>query len=208
MLFWILGILLLLILLICLLQVRILVQMGTSCIVSLRIGPVKRQIYPPQKSQKKPKEIKSEKKKEKRAFLKPTFSDIRDALQTLKPVLIRALHRTRRGVRVDPLDLSLILGGRDDPAGTVEMYGYISAAVWTFMPALEQLLVIPAPHIHLDMDFDAEKLRLEGTAGIRARIGTLLMIAFGVAIPVIRWFVAFTKQAKQRQEQPSPQAAA
>lgn len=44
------------------------------------------------------------------------------------------------------------------------------------MPVLERLLVIPHPHIHLDVDFTAEETKLQGTAGISARIGTLLRI--------------------------------
>lgn len=206
MLFWILGILLLLVILICLLQVRIFVQVGSSCVVSLCIGPVKYQLYPA-KETKTSQKAKDGSKKEKQSFPKPAFSDIKDAFLALKPALIRALRRTRRGIRIDPLDVSVILGGREDPAGTAEMYGYASAGIWTIMPVLEQLLVIPAPHIHLDMDFDAEKIRLEGTVGVRIRIGTLLMIVFGLAIPAIRWFLAYTKRTKQVKQPPSSQTA-
>lgn len=206
MLFWILGILLLLVILICLLQVRVFAQVGSSCVVSLRIGPIKYQLYPG-KETKTNQKAKDGSKKEKQSFPKPAFADIKDAFRTLKPALIRALHRTRRSIRIDPLDVSVILGGREDPAGTAEMYGYASAGIWTIMPVLEQLLVIPAPHIHLDMDFDAEKIRLEGTVGVRIRIGVLLMIVFGLAIPTIRWFLAYTKRTKQVKQPPSTQTA-
>ena len=206
MLFWILGILLLLVILICLLQIRIFAQVDSLCVVSLRIGPIKYQLYPG-KETKTNQKAKDGSKKEKQSFPKLAFSDIKDAFRTLKPALIRTLHRTRRGIRIDPLDVSVILGGREDPAGTAEMYGYASAGIWTIMPVLEQLLVIPAPHIHLDMDFDAEKIRLVGTVGVRIRIGTLLLIVFGLAIPAIRWFLAYTKRTKQVKQTPSTQTA-
>ena len=206
MLFWILGILLLLVILICLLQVRVFAQVDSSCVVSLCIGPVKYQLYPGNETKTNQK-AKDGSKKEKQSFPKPAFSDIKDAFLTLKPALIRALRRTRRGIRIDPLDVSVILGGREDPAGTAEMYGYASAGIWTIMPVLEQLLVIPAPHIHLDMDFDAEKIRLVGTVGVRIRIGALLLIVFGLAIPAIRWFLAYTKRTKQVKQTPSTQTA-
>ena len=206
MLFWILGILLLLVILICLLQVRVFAQVDSSCVVSLCIGPVKYQLYPGNETKTNQK-AKDGSKKEKQSFPKPAFADIKDAFRTLKPALIRALRRTRRGIRIDPLDVSVILGGREDPAGTAEMYGYASAGIWTIMPVLEQLLVIPAPHIHLDMDFDAEKIRLVGTVGVRIRIGALLLIVFGLAIPAIRWFLAYTKRTKQVKQTPSTQTA-
>ena len=62
----------------------------------------------------------------------------------------------------------------------------------------ERLLVIPHPHIHLDVDFTAEETKLQGTAGISARIGTLLRIGMTAAIPVLRWLLAYLKKKKQQ----------
>lgn len=66
------------------------------------------------------------------------------------------------------------------------------------MPVLERLLVIPHPHIHLDVDFTAEETKLQGTVGISARIGTLLRIGMTAAIPVLRWLLAYLKKKKQQ----------
>ena len=57
----------------------------------------------------------------------------------------KALRRTRRGIRVDPLRLSATLGGAEDPAAAAELYGGLHALVWTGMPALEKLVVIRDP---------------------------------------------------------------
>ncbi|MFR7893201.1 MAG: hypothetical protein ACLU38_03110 [Dysosmobacter sp.] len=59
------------------------------------------------------------------------------------PPLKKALRRTRRGMRIDPMDVSVILGGQAEPADAAQLYGELHGAVWTGMPVLEQLLVIP-----------------------------------------------------------------
>ena len=204
----ILGVFLLLFLLVCLLRVRILVEAGQTFTLIFRIGPLKRQLYPVAK-QKQPERKKTEKKTEKkRAIPNPTFSDIKDAYRTLKPAVVKALRRSRRGIRIDPLNISVIFGGREDPAGTAETYGYASAAVWTAMPVLEQLLTIPDPYIHMDMDFEAEKIQLSWCLGIGIRIGTLLMIALELAIPAIRCFLKYVKKSNAAKQQPLPESAA
>ena len=201
---WILGILAGLILLLCLTRVGVLVCFGEELSVTVRFGVFRMQILPakkkPPKHEKKPKEPqeKSDKPvKNKKPFPKPTFQDIRDAVKTLWPHLKKALGRTRRGVRIDPMELSVILGGAEEPADAARLYGQLHGAVWSGMPVLEQLLVIPHPRIHLDVDFTAGETALRGRVGLSARIGTLLRIGFTVAVPALRWLLAYWKQHKQ-----------
>ena len=179
---WILGILLLVLLLLCLTRVGVLIRFGEELTVSARFGFLKFQVLP---------------EKPKKAFPKPTLSDIRDAWKALWPPLKKALRRTRQGVRIDPLDVSVILGGQAEPADAAQLYGELHGAVWTGMPVLEQLLVIPRPHIHLDVDFTAEETKILGSVGFSARIGTLLRIGMTVAIPGLRWLLAYMKKKKQ-----------
>lgn len=126
------------------------------------------------------------------------WEDVRDALHTLLPALKRALGRTRRGIRVKPLRLSVTLGGQEDPAGTAQLYGEIQAAVWTGMPVLEKLVDIRDPHIHIGLDFNTPDLAAEGEAGVTFRIGTLLAIGFRLAVPALRWFLRWWKRCKTR----------
>ena len=205
---WILGILVLLLLLICLLRIRILVEADQAVTLKLRIGPIIRQLYPTIKKNEPKPEKQSNGTEKKRTIPKPTVSDLRDAYYALKPAVIKALRRTRRSIRIYPLDITVILGGRTDPAETAETYGYASAAVWTLMPALEQLLTIPDPRIHLDMDFEAEKTRLHGSVGVDIRIGALLMIALDAAIPAIRWLFKYMKKPNNATKQPLSDSAA
>ena len=51
------------------------------------------------------------------------------------------------------------------------------------MPVLEQLLVIPQPHIHTDVDFSSGETRSAGEVGISARVGTLLGVGTCAADP-------------------------
>lgn len=122
---WILGILLLVILLLCLTRVGVLIRFGEELTVSARFGFLKFQVLPekkkPPKNEKKPEEAQKKQtqkqEKPKKAFPKPTLSDIRDAWKALWPPLKKALRRTRRGVRIDPLDVSVILGGTGGTCG-------------------------------------------------------------------------------------------
>ena len=79
---------------------------------------------------------------------------------------------------MDPLRLSLVLGGEPDPAASAETYGWLSAAVWTFMPRLEELMRIPDPYIHLDVDYSAAETKAEGEVGLSFQIRDLFAIGF------------------------------
>lgn len=208
---WILGVLAALTALLCLTRVGVHADFGASTTVDMTVGFFRFRVFPGKEKKPKPeKEAKTvqnetpEQPKEKTFIRKPTLAEIKDAARTLAPPLKRALRRTRRGIRVLPLRLSLILGGANDPAKAAQDYGKINGAVWTVMPVLEHLLVIPAPHIHVGVDFDTVQTALEGEAGISLRIGTLLAVGFGLAIPALKWFLRYRKQAKQ---QPAPASA-
>ncbi|MDY3984795.1 hypothetical protein [Dysosmobacter sp.] len=218
---WILGILAALIVLLCLTRVGVhAVFRGGQTLVRVRVGPFRFQVYPVKEKKPKEEKPKKEKKekapkekqsKDERAKPKITLADIKDAVRTLWPPLKRALGRTRRGIRVAPLDLSVTVGGQADPAAAAERYGDLHAAVWTVMPALEQVLDIRNPRIHVGIDFDAPGTEVSGEAGISIRIGTLLGVGLGVGIPALKWFLAFRKKQKKQQppasEQKEPEQA-
>ena len=134
-----------------------------------------------------------------------TFADIRTAIPALFEAVKGALRKTRQRMRIDPMRLSLTFGS-DDPAKTSEMYGWAGTAVWTLMPQMEQLMKIPDPSIHLDVDFQAVSTKAEGEVGISFQIRDFFAIAFAAAKPVLKWFLAFKKakrlrEAEQKTEQ-------
>jgi hypothetical protein len=202
----ILAVLLGLLLLLCLLRVGVLVTFGQPATAHLLIGPVRVQVAPADPNRKKPKKEKKKPEKPKKEagrgkeFPKPTLEDIRSAYETLWPPMKKALRRTRRDIRIAPLQLSLVIGGREDPAGAAELYGYLSAGVWTVMPALEELLVIPAPSIHLEPDFDRADNLLEGRVGLSVRIGTLLAVGLQVGFPALKWVLRYLKKHRKNTE--------
>lgn len=160
--------------------------------VKLRIGPLRLQLLP-KKEKKKAKEKKTaEKPKEKKAKpAKPKpkigFSEVRSGAETLLPALKTALRKTRRSVRIHPLNLHVIFGGYD-PASVAQTYGWAQAVMWSVMPEAERLLVIPKPHIRLDTDFNAVHTLVRGEFGLSARIGDLLNILMTLLVPAAKWY--------------------
>ena len=151
----------------------------------LTIGPFRVRLVPSKETKKTPQETK-----------KTGTEDLQDAARTLWPAAKKALRRTRRGIRVDPLRLSATLGGAEDPAAAAELYGGLHALVWTGMPALEKLVVIRDPGIHLGIDFDAQETRAEGELGISIRLGTLIAVGTQLAVPAIGWLRRFMKRRR------------
>lgn len=197
---WIPAIVLAVFLLLCLLRVGVLVTFRESTAVDLLIGPLRFRIVParPGKKRAERKDKKEPDGKERpekgRTFPRPELTDLRSAWRELRLPVKRALRRTRRGIRIAPLELSAVLAGRDDPAGAAAEYGWACGAVWTILPALEQLVRIPEPSIHLGVDFDSGQFRLQGRAGVSARIGTLLMLAAGTGIPALRCLTRYYRR--------------
>ena len=89
------------------------------------------------------------------------------------------------------------LGGAEDPAAAAELYGGLHALIWTGMPALERLVVIPDPAIHLGIDFDAAKTQAEGELGLSIRLGTLIAVGAQLALPAIGWIRRFLRRRRQ-----------
>ena len=205
---YILGGIVLLLLVIWLLRVSVEIVFGQELRVTAQIGPKKLTLLPkPEKKEKPEKEKKkkaeqpaaAEGKKEKKKF--PfTFEDIRSALPVVFEALKKALGKIRRRMVVNPLDISITLAG-NDPAKVAEMYGWAGTAVWTIMPQLEQLIHIPNPHIHLGVDYDTSRTVAEGRVGVKLRVGDVIVIALTLALPVLKWYLAWRrKNAPVKQE--------
>ncbi len=209
---WILAVIALLIVLLCRTRVGAWAAFGGGDLrLDARFGVLRVHILPakPKKAKKPPKPRREKKKKPpkqepegEKPKLSFTLEDGKDALRTLLPPLKRALERTRRGIRVKPLRLSLVLGGQEDPAASAQAYGELQAAVWSGMPLLEKLLEIRDPYIHTDVDFNATGIAAEGEVGITLRVGTLLAAGFGMAFPALGWFLRWRKRCKIRPPKP------
>ena len=97
-----------------------------------------------------------------------------------------------------PLRVSVTLGGGTDSAAAAELYGGLCALVWTGMPALEALVEVPDPQIHIGIDFDAPATDWEGELGVSLRMGTLIAIGLRLGIPVLKWLQTYFKKQESR----------
>ena len=195
---WILGILLALIVAALFLRVGVRIAFGQELRVTAAAGSVRIQIVPsPPKKPKKQKKQKAAPREKRKLGLTP--GDIRSALPYLWKSLQGGLRKTRQRLRIDPMQVSVILGGEEDPAASAETYGWISAAVWTFMPRLEELMRIPDPYIHLDVDYNARETRAEGEIGLFFQIRDLFAIGFAFGIPALKWLLRWKKEKKLRE---------
>ena len=203
---WILAVLLLLTALLCLARVGVTVFWEDHISFTIRVGPLRIHIDPFRQDPKKKKEEITGAELRKK-LPKLTAEDLWDAFDTLLPVGLRALEQTRRAIRIQPLELCIYVGG-EDPADTAELYGLLCAAMWTLMPRLETLLVIPDPSIHLELDLSREKIQLQGKVGVSARIGTLLRVGICAGIPTLKWLMRLRAKKKDRKTTQSADQAA
>ncbi|MBR2927854.1 MAG: DUF2953 domain-containing protein [Oscillospiraceae bacterium] len=133
-------------------------------------------------------------KKTKKPLPKPKIgaAEVKSGMETLLPALKRALGKTRRSVRFHPLNLHIIMGG-SDPAELAKLYGWAHALLWSVMPEMERLLVIPDPHIRLDVNFEADRTRTEGEFGCGIRIISILLIVMTLLVPALQWYKSLPK---------------
>ncbi|MBQ9647959.1 MAG: DUF2953 domain-containing protein [Oscillospiraceae bacterium] len=206
----IIGIILLVFLLIGFLRIGAIVSFGDELRVRLRVGAIKLTVLP--KKEKKPKKPKKEKKpkaeepeekkeekpKKKRAIPKPTLEDILDLLETALSALGAMVRRACRRTRIDPLDLTLVFGGRD-PADVAMSFGMANAAVFALMPKAEEKFYIPNPSLRLRMNYDAEGTEAFGSVGLSLRVCDLFAIVFALVVPMAKWFLRFKKAQKHDQ---------
>lgn len=195
------------------LRIGIRISFGEKLYAAAQIGPVRLQLLPlpdrgaaRQKSGGEPVRTGQRTEKGHRPELHLTAAELREALRAVWHGVQRALRRAGRRIRIDPLDISIVFGD-ENPVHTAEWYGWANAAVWTVMPRLEELVRIPAPRIHMEMDFSAVKTSASGTVGLRCRIGDLLAIGFAAAGPLLRFGIPFLKKQRAAQRN-APQKAA
>ena len=200
----ILGALALLIILVLLLRVGVFVTLTDTLTVLLRIGPVAIPLYPAAEKKEKP-ATETTTKGKKKLSLDITRQDVQEALKAVWQALEGVLRRIGKRVRVTPCEVSVVVGGAY-PDKVAEQYGLISAAVWTVMPRLEQLIHIRDPYIHLDVDFNAPSTNVEGKLGLYLRVGDLLAIAFAAAKPLLKFYFPFRRRQKARQAAAAAQA--
>lgn len=188
------GIILLILLLLASVRVGVIFHFGDVTTLKLRIGLIRVTILPKKKKEKDtakadaaPQKSPGAKKKN-----KLTAGEIYDLVTAVISGLKAMAHRAGKRLRVDPLELSAVIGG-SDPAEIAQRFGAASAAVWSLMPQAEEIIHIPDPAIHLDMDYNAPRTAVSGTVGLSFRVGNMVEFIVAAAIPLLRWYKTYRK---------------
>lgn len=167
----------------------------------VRFGPLKLQILPKKESpqaetqEKKPKkDKKGAPKKEKKPKAKINREQIFYTLETLPPILGRALRRTGRRLRIQPLKVHLLIAG-PDPAAAAELYGRLEAALNAALPVLHRVIRIREQDIRLFLDFQEERMDCIADVGGSLRPWDLVSVGVRAGGSLLKWFLGFRKLA-------------
>lgn len=167
----------------------------------VRFGPVKLQLFPPGEKkekvepEKKPKKkAKPKKEKPKKPKGKINREQILYSLETLPPILGRALRRTGRRLRFAPLKIHLLVAG-PDPADTAMLYGRLEAALSAGLPVLHRLVHIREQDIRLFLDFQQEQMDLIADVGAALRPWDLVSVGVRAGGSLLKWYLRFRKLA-------------
>ena len=188
------GVILLIVFLIGLIRVGAAVRFGEELGLRLLIGPFRIALLPAKKKI----SSKDGEEKKSRGLPKLTREEWRDLITTALSALKETARRTCGRLRIDPLEILIVFGG-EDPADIAQSYGYASAAMWSVMPQLEDLFHIPDPSLHLRMDYSAKETRAEGSVGLSLRVWDMLIIAFALMRPMLKWYRRFRRAHKNDQ---------
>lgn len=198
----ILGVIVALIAVLLCLRVGVTASFGEELRVTAQIGPATVQIIPPPEkkpAKEKPKKAAAKAEKKSKERKKPdihlTLEDIRGGLHAVWQSIQGALRRAGKRIRIDPLRLSFVFGD-EDPVNTAQWYGWANSAMWAVMPRLEEMIHMPDPRIHMEMDFTATETKISGTVGASYRIGDLLAIGFAAIGPVLKFGIPFLRKQK------------
>lgn len=161
-------------------------------VVRLIAGWIRIRLYPgrsDKENKKKPKE-KAEKKKpasnEKSAKKKTGGGSWKDFLPLVQ-VGLDFLGDFRRKLRVDRLEMKLILAG-DDPCDLAVNYGKAWAALGNLMPQLERLFVIRKRDVEVECDFTASKTLITARLDLTITLGRLLALVVRYGIRALKEF--------------------
>ena len=163
--------------------------------VHLVIGPFRIALYPGKG--KKKQQAKTEKEKSASSGTnqqKKSGGSVRDFLPLVR-VLLDLLQDLRRKLRVDLLELRIVLGG-GDPCDLAINYGRAWAALGNLMPQLERLFVIKKRNLEVACDFTSEETTVFARLDITITLGRLLVLAIVYGIRAIDQYIKIMNKRK------------
>lgn len=163
----------------------------------LLIGPVKYLVYPGKPKEEKPKE-KAKTQKTKKSGKAESKSPKGGSLSNFQPVLQAVfdfLSQFRRKIRINHLEMKLILAG-GDPSDLAFNYGKAWSALGNLMPQLERMFVIKKRNLEVECDFAGDKTRVYARADATITLGRTLHLLSGHGIKVLKELLKLKKLRK------------
>ena len=175
-----------------------------GAVVKVLAGPVRILIYPrpkkekPKKEGKKPAEKKPKQQTGKSAAeaseKKKSGGSLTDFLPLVK-LALELLNDFRRKLRVDYLELKLVLAG-DDPCDLAVNYGRAWAALGNLLPRLRRVLVIRKRDLKAECDVTEESTLVTAGLDITITLGKLMALALRYGIRALKEFLSISKKRK------------
>ena len=114
---------------------------------------------------------------------------------SLIPVVLNFLNDFRRKLRVNRLELKVIMAS-GDPCDLAINYGKVWAAVGNFMPQLERFLKIQKRNIDIECDFLASETKVIARLDLTITLGRILAAVFKFAFHALVEFLKIMKKRK------------
>lgn len=169
------------------------------------LGPVKLQVYP---AKKKDKKEKPEKQKKVSSKVKKTGEKTEKNTQTAKKkggpitdfiplarLALEFLSAFRRKLRVNLIRLDLVLAG-GDPCDLAMNYGKAWAALGNLWPRLEEFLVIRKRDVNIRCDFEGDQTVVSGQLDVTVNLARLLSVGVPYGFKAVKELIKITNKRK------------
>lgn len=113
----------------------------------------------------------------------------------LVQLMLDFLNQFRKKLRVNRLELKLILAG-DDPCDLAVNYGRAWAALGNLLPMLERVFLIEKRDCEVECDFTADQTLVIARMEVTLRLGQLVALAAVYGFQMIKEFLILKKKRK------------
>ena len=113
----------------------------------------------------------------------------------LVQVALQLLDGLRRKIRIDRLELKVVLAG-DDPCDLAINYGRAWQALGNLMPQLERCFVIKKRDLEVECDFEASQTLIIADAKLTITLGRLLGLIVWYGVKALKEFLKLQNKRK------------
>ena len=166
--------------------------------IHIRVFPLKKDKEKKPKKAKKPKK-KKEKKPREPVPMKEKIGGALGYVETLLPVVIKAVGYFFKKLQIDTLRLRLVAGS-PDPADAAKVYGTASAALGALWHPLTQAFDVKDGHARVDLDFESERMTVWAAASLSIKIGQIIWLAIYFGIWALVRFLRERKRQKNEKK--------